>query len=68
MPAEPHITTAALGPNVAALTCHLDGRTTAVINTLARTDPRMRNQAALHLLGAGVDAGRTLGALHGVRR
>ncbi len=65
---KPKIVHAALGPHVAALTCRIAGRPTAVINTLARTSPRIRTEAALHLLGAGMDAGRTLGALHGVRR
>lgn len=65
---EPIIISVALGPHVAALTGRINGRPTAVINTLARTDPRIRTEAALHLLGAGMDAGRTLGALHGVRR
>lgn len=65
---KPNIISAALGPNVAALTCRLDGRPTAVINTLASTDPRIRTAAAIHLLGVGMDAGSTLGALHGVRR
>ncbi|MFJ6615414.1 hypothetical protein ACIQPT_34635 [Streptomyces sp. NPDC091289] len=65
---EPIVISVALGPHVAALTCRIDGRPTAVINTLARTDPRICTEAAIALVGAGMDAGRTLGAIHGVRR
>lgn len=64
---EPILISADLGPRVAAFTCRLDGRPTAVINTLTRTQPSMRTQAAVALLGCGIDAGHVLGALHGVR-
>ena len=64
---EPIVISAPLGPTVAAVTCRVNGRPTAVINTLARTEPRIRTQAAVALIGCGIDAGRTLGALHGVR-
>jgi hypothetical protein len=64
---EPIVTSADLGPNVAAFTCRLDGRPTAVINTRARIDHRTRSQAAVALIGCGIDAGHALGALHGVR-
>lgn len=67
MPDEPILTSAALGPHVAAFTARINGRPTAVINTLTRTQPRMRAQAAIALLGCGIDAGHALGALHGVR-
>ncbi|MFF9639434.1 hypothetical protein ACF1D2_33245 [Streptomyces bacillaris] len=65
---EPLITTVAMGPHVAALTCRINGRVHAVINTRARSDPRIRTEAAVALIGAGMDAGRTLGAIDGVRR
>lgn len=64
---EPILISAELGPRVAAFTCRLDGRPTAVVNTLTRTQPRMRAQATAALLGCGIDAGHALGALHGVR-
>jgi hypothetical protein len=63
-----HAITADLGPNVAALTCQIDGRPVAVINTATAHNPTMRTQAAAALLYAGMDAGLILGALHGVRR
>ncbi|QQZ56900.1 hypothetical protein IFE09_27265 [Streptomyces microflavus] len=65
---EPIIISTALGPHVAAITTRINGRLTAVVNTLAGTDPRIRTEAAVALVVAGMDAGRTLGALHGVRR
>lgn len=64
---EPILTSAALGPHVAAFTCRINGRPTAVVNTLALTQPRMRVQAAVALLACGIDPGHALGALHGVR-
>lgn len=64
---ETTVISAALGPNVAAVTCRIDGRPTAVINTRSRTDARIRTQAALALLSCGIDAGLTMGALDGVR-
>lgn len=67
MPDEPILISADLGPRVAAVTCRLDGRPTAVINTRTRADPCMRVQAAIALLACGIDAGHALGALHGVR-
>jgi len=68
MQSEPIVIAVALGPHVAALTCLINGRRTAVVNTLARTDSRIRNQAAMALLCAGIDAGSTMGAINGVRR
>lgn len=64
---QPYVTTADLGPRIAAVTCRINGRPAAVINTTARTDPLLRTQVALALLGAGIDAGHTMGALNGVR-
>lgn len=68
MSEAPIVITAALGQNVAAVTGQIDGRPTAVINTRARADPAMYNQATWALLCAGVDAAHTMGALDGVRR
>ncbi|ONI48676.1 MULTISPECIES: hypothetical protein [unclassified Streptomyces] len=65
---EPIVISVALGPHVAAITSRINGRLHAVINTRARSDPRIRTEAAVALVGAGMDAGRTLGALHGVCR
>lgn len=67
MPAEPILISADLGPRVAAFTCRTNGQPIAVVNTLTRTQPRMRVQAAVALLACGIDAGHALGALHGVR-
>lgn len=64
---EPILTSAALGPHVAAVTARINGQPAAVVNTLTRTQPRMRVQAAVALLASGIDAGLALGALHGVR-
>lgn len=65
---EPIVISVALGPHVAALTCRINGRPSAVINTFARHDSRIRSQAAIAMLGCGIDAGLALGALDGVRR
>ncbi len=65
---EPIVISVALGPHVAAITGIINGRLHAVVNTRARADPRIRTEAAVALVVAGMDAGRTLGALHGVRR
>lgn len=59
---------AELGTNIAALTCRINGRPTAVINQAAAHNCQLRTQAAYALVGAGMDAGLVLGALHGVRR
>ncbi|TRV72581.1 hypothetical protein FKN01_29790 [Streptomyces sp. 130] len=67
MPDEPILISADLGPRVAAFTARTNGRPTAVVNTRAHTQPRMRVQAAVALLACGIDAGHALGALHGVR-
>ncbi|WP_326700247.1 hypothetical protein OG909_24945 [Streptomyces sp. NBC_01754] len=67
MSVQPMVISAALGPRVAAFTCHINGRAAAVINTQVGADPAMRTQAALALLCAGVDAAQTMGALDGVR-
>ena len=58
---------AALGPNVAAFTCKIDGRTVAVVNDRVHDDPKLRTQATWALLATGMDAGHAIGALHGVR-
>jgi hypothetical protein len=68
MHAEPIVIAVALGPHVAALTCRINGRLAAAINTRTRTDPVMRTEAGLALLGAGVDAAHAMGAINGVRR
>ena len=68
MPDHASVITADLGPNIAALTCRIEGRPVAVINTAARDDPAMRTQAAWALVGIGLDAGSILeGELNGVR-
>ncbi|MCX0246453.1 hypothetical protein [Streptomyces drozdowiczii] len=64
---EPIVIYEELGPRVAAFTCNTNGRPTAVVNTLTRTQPRMRVQAAVAMLACGINAGHALGALHGVR-
>lgn len=61
------VTTADLGPSVAALTCFIEGRPVAVVNTAAEHNPAIRTQAALALLSVGLDAGLVLGAVNGVR-
>lgn len=68
MPESSTVLTGNLGPKVAAVTCRIDGRPVAVINTEASTNPEIRTQAAFALIGAGLDAGLILGALHGIRR
>lgn len=68
MSVAPIVITAALGLNVAALTCRINGRPTAVINTQARADPTLHTQAVMALLCCGIDAGQAMGALNGVRR
>ncbi|MEU0102439.1 hypothetical protein [Streptomyces sp. NPDC006267] len=65
---EPIVISVELGPHVAAYTTRINGRLHAVVNTRARADPRIRTEAAVALVGAGMDAGRTLGAIHGVCR
>ncbi|WP_411119028.1 hypothetical protein [Streptomyces sp. 058-1L] len=65
---EPIVISTELGPHVAAFTTCIDGRIHAVLNTRARSDPRIRTEATVALVGAGMDAGRALGALHGVCR
>lgn len=62
------VITGNLGPKVAAFTCRINGRPVAVINTEAAHQPELRTQAAFALIGAGLDAGLILGALHGIRR
>lgn len=64
---EPVVIAAALGQYVAAHICRINGRSTAVINTRARTDPNLRAQAVLVLLRAGIDAGHAMGAFDGIR-
>jgi hypothetical protein len=56
-----------LGPRVAAFTCRVNGQSTVVLNPAARGDPAMQMQAALVLLGLGVDAGTIYGAIDGIR-
>lgn len=68
MPESSTVLTGNLGPRVAAFTTRIDGRPVAVINTEARTNPELRTQAAFALVGAGLDAGLILGAIHGIRR
>ena len=68
MHSAPIVIAVALGPHVAALTCLINGRRAAVVNTRTRADPVMRTQACLALLAAGIDAAHTMGALDGVRR
>jgi hypothetical protein len=67
MSITPIVITAALGQNVAAFTCRINGRPAAVINTRTRTDPTLHTQAAMALLCGGIDAGAAMGVLHGVR-
>ena len=62
------VITAELGPHIAAFTCRIYGTPTAVINQAAAHNRQLRSQAAYALVGAGMDAGLALGALHGVRR
>ncbi|GHF74191.1 hypothetical protein GCM10018787_23650 [Streptomyces thermodiastaticus] len=59
---------APLGRGIAAFTCQLRNKPTAVINTAAADDPVLRAQAALALVTAGIDVGTILGALTGIRR
>lgn len=68
MPESSTVLTGNLGPRVAAFTTRIDGRPVAVINTEVRTNPELRTQAAFALVGAGLDAGLILGAIHGIRR
>lgn len=68
MSIQPIVTSADLGPHVAAFTCQIHRRPAAVINTRTRADPVMHTQAAMALLCAGIDAAQTMGALDGVRR
>ncbi|MFD3535193.1 hypothetical protein [Streptomyces sp. NPDC058664] len=67
MPESSTVLTGNLGPKVAAFTIRIDGRPVAVINSEASTNPELRTQAAFALIGAGLDAGLVLGAIHGVR-
>lgn len=67
MSTQPIVITAELGPGVATVTCQINGRPAAAINTQIRVDPIMRTQAALVLLCLGADAAQTMGALDGVR-
>jgi hypothetical protein len=61
------ITVADLGPKVAVLTCRIDGRPAAVINSAARDDAAMCAQAAWALVSIGLDAGSIMGTLNGIR-
>lgn len=61
------VVAADLGPSIAAFTCRINGRPTAVVNAAARHDPTLRMQAARALHGVGIDAGCINGALHGIR-
>jgi hypothetical protein len=67
MPRNAFVTVADLGPKVAALTCQIEGRPAAVINSAARDDPAMRAHAACALVSIGLDAGSIMGALNGIR-
>ena len=67
MPESSTVITGNLGAKVAAFACRIDGRPVAIINTEAAYRPELRTQAAFALVGAGLDAGLILGALHGVR-
>lgn len=62
------VITAELGLHIAALTCHINGRPTAVINQAVSHNRQLKSQAAYALIGVGMDAGLALGALHGIRR
>lgn len=68
MPAVATVIAANLGRRVAALTCTVDGRPAAVVNTEAQHNTELRAQATVALMGIGLDAGLILGALYGVRR
>lgn len=68
MPAVASVIAANLGRKVAAFTCTVDGRPAAVINTEVHRNTELRAQAAVALMGVGLDAGLILGALYGVRR
>lgn len=65
---EPRVFTANLGPKVAAVTAEIHGEPAAVINTEAARSRKLRHEAALALVCAGLDAGLIIGALHGIRR
>ncbi|MFJ7070134.1 hypothetical protein [Streptomyces sp. NPDC101115] len=68
MPETNPVIAANLGANVAAFTCRIEGRPTAVVNTATKHNAELRGRAVVALLGAGLDAGLVLGALYGVRR
>lgn len=59
------VTSADLGPTVAAFTCHINGKPAAVVSTSIVHSPQLKSQALAALLCAGLDAGSILGALNG---
>ena len=59
------ITSANLGPTVAAFTCRINGEPAAVVSTSIVHSPQLKAQALAALLCAGLDAGTILGALNG---
>lgn len=61
----PAVTSANLGPTVAAFTCRINGEPTAVVSTSIVHSPQLKSQALAALLCAGLDAGSILGALNG---
>jgi hypothetical protein len=61
------VTTADLGPRVAAVTAKIRGRPAAVINIRAAHDPDMCSQAAYALAEAGIEAARLSEVLDGIR-
>lgn len=55
-------------PRVAAFIADMNGTPVAVVNSLARRDPVVREEAASALAAAGVDAETIYEVLHGIRR
>ncbi|WP_432158109.1 hypothetical protein [Streptomyces sp. bgisy153] len=53
---------------MAAFTADMDGSRVAVVNSLARRDPVVREEAVRFLAAAGVDAESIHEALNGIRR
>lgn len=54
-------------PRVAAFTADLNGSPVAVVNSLARHDPAVREEAERALAAAGFDAETINEALYGIR-
>ncbi len=55
-----------LSPRVAAVTARVNGSTVAVVNSRARTDPVVREEAAHALADAGVDADTIHEVMNGI--